>query len=44
MTGQLTREVAHRAAEVGAPVQEKPFSLGALQTAIEEAKHSAGRA
>ena len=38
MTGQLTHEVAHWARHLGLSVLAKPFSLAALQTAIEEAQ------
>jgi len=37
MTGYFTSEAARRARELGAPLLEKPFSVGALRTAIEEA-------
>ena len=39
MTGQFTREVAGQARYLGIPVLEKPFSLTALQAAIEEASN-----
>jgi CheY-like chemotaxis protein len=38
MTGQPTREVTHRARQLGLSLLEKPFSLEALQAALEEAK------
>ena len=41
MTGQFTREMTDQARHLGVPVLEKPFSLMALQAAIDEA--STGR-
>ena len=38
MTGQFTREMVDQARHLGIPVLEKPFSLTALQAAIEEAR------
>jgi two-component system, NarL family, capsular synthesis sensor histidine kinase RcsC len=40
MTGQFTSEVSRRARDFGVPVLEKPFSLRALQAAIEEARRT----